>query len=113
LYDQHRHTNVSKLGGDVPLAEIGIEPSPVPAEEGAVDVGMPARKPRAQVSRLVGLARLRDGGNADVLCEEMRRDQNKPAEAMILVRAGIDCPDRGAVAVAEQQPALKSDRIEQ
>ena len=43
----------------------------------------------------------------------MRRDQRQPADAMILMTAGIDRGNRGAVAVADQQPALEADGIEQ
>ena len=35
------------------------------------------------------------------------------ADAVILMRAGIDRRDRGAVAVAEQQAALEADGVEE
>ena len=44
LHDQDRHADVGERVGDVPLAEIGIEPGVVPAAKGVVDVGVPARE---------------------------------------------------------------------
>ena len=113
LHDQDRHADIGQLGGDVPFAEIGIEPGVVPAAEGVVDVGVPARELRAQVGRRIDVPRARDLGDAHVFGEEMRRNQNEPAHAMVLHRAGIDRRDRSAVAVAEQQPAPEADRVEQ
>ena len=66
-----------------------------------------------QVGGLVGLLRLGDGRDAHILGKEMRRDQHQPADAMILMRAGIDRRDGCAVAVAEQQSALEADGVEQ
>ena len=43
----------------------------------------------------------------------MRRDQRQPAHAMILIAAGIDRRDRGAVGMAEQDAAAEADRVEQ
>ena len=58
------------------------------------------------------LAGADDLGEAHVLGEEMRRDQHEAAHAVILHAARIDRRDRGAVAVAEQKAALKTDRVE-
>ena len=91
----------------------GIEPSAVPALEGVVDILVPARELGAQVGRLIGRARLLDRLDAGILGEEMRRDQHQSADAMILMRAGINRRDRSAVAVAEQKPALETDGVEQ
>src|SRR5450631_3958120 len=113
LYDQDRHADIGEEFGDIPFAEFGIEPGAVPTLEGVVDLRVPARKLRAKVAGLVGLARLDDGGNAGILGEEMRRDQREAADAVILMAAGVDRRDGSAVAVAYQQPALEADLIEQ
>ena len=95
------------------LRKSRIEPGAVPALEGVVDVGVPARQPRAQIAGLVGLLRFGDRGDAGILGEEMRRDQHQAADAVILMAAGIDRRNRGAVAVADQQPAPEADGVEQ
>src|SRR5580700_8159939 len=41
LHDQHRHADVAERLGDIPLAELWIEPRLAPGTEGAIDVGMP------------------------------------------------------------------------
>ena len=113
LHDQDGHADIGEELGDIPFAEFGIEPGAVPALEGVVDVGMPARKPRPQIAGLIGFARLLDRGDAHVLGEEMWRHQHQAADAMILMAAGIDRRDGRAVAVTDQKPALETDRIEQ
>src|SRR5208283_3923801 len=42
LHDQDRHADVAERIGDVPLAEVWIEPRLVPRAERAIDIGMPA-----------------------------------------------------------------------
>src|SRR5262249_13368881 len=48
-----------------------------------------------------------------ILREEMRRDENETAHAMVLDRARIDRGDGGAVAVPDKKPTAKSDALEQ
>ena len=54
-------------------AERRAQPDVVPAPEGRVGVVVVAREARAQVGRLVGVARLLDARDRDVLDEDVRR----------------------------------------
>src|SRR5262245_8047613 len=49
LHDQDRHADIGERLGDVPVAEFGIEPGVVPAAEGIVNVGVPARELLPQI----------------------------------------------------------------
>src|SRR6185312_16883889 len=69
LHDQDWHADVSESLGDVPLAEIRIEPGAVPTLERAIDVGMPARQPCAQVAGFISPSGVFDCGNAFVFDE--------------------------------------------
>jgi len=80
---------------------------------GGVDIGVPARQLGPQVACVVSAPHRRDRIDRDVLDDEMRRHQHQTADAVILMRPGIDRGDRGAIAVAEQQPAPEADGIEQ
>ena len=73
---------------------------------------VPALEFFAQRAGVERVARALDLGDAHVLDEEVRRDEHQPAHAMILHRTGIDRRDRSAVAVAEQEAALKADCVE-
>jgi hypothetical protein len=72
-----------------------------------------AREFRPQVGGLVGLDDFPDRRDVAVFHEEVRRDQNEPAHAMILHAAGVPRRNGRAVAVAEQDAALEADRVEQ
>src|SRR4249919_2108367 len=89
LHDQHRHANISEELGDVPFAELRVEPGAVPALERTVDIVVPAREPRAQVPCFIGFPGFDDRRNARILGEEMRRDQHEAADPVILMTAGI------------------------
>src|SRR5262245_7168261 len=113
LHDQHRHADIGEKLRDIPLAEVGIEPGAVPSLERVVDIRMPSRQARTQVAGFVRFLRLDDRGYAWIFREEMRSDQYKSANPVILMTARIDGGDRSAVAMAYQKAALESDRIEQ
>jgi hypothetical protein len=53
-----------------------------------------------------------DFGDAHVFGEEMRSHQRQAAHAVVLDAAGVDCGDRGAVAVADEQAAAEADCVE-
>ena len=67
---------------------------------------------RFQVAALVGALRLGDRGEAGRLGEEMRRHQDEALDPFVVVLAGVDRRDRGAVAVADENAALETDRAE-
>src|SRR6187431_392822 len=113
LHDQHRHADIGEELGDVPFAELRVEPGAVPALERIVDIVMPAREPHAQIACFVGFPGFDDRGDTWILGEEMRRNQHEAADPVILMAAGVDRCNRGAVAVADQQPAPEADGIEQ
>ena len=93
--------------------KVRIEPRLVPGAEGRIDVGVTAAEPVRATRLDSNDFRARAiSAEADFLGEEMRRDQHEAAHAMILHAAGIYRRDRGAVAVAEQEAALKSDGVE-
>jgi len=100
LHDQHGHADIGEKFRDIPLAKVGIEPGAVPSLERIVDMRMPSRQARAQVAGLVRFLRLDDLGDAWIFREEMRSDQDKSADTVILMAACINGCDRGTVAVA-------------
>src|SRR4051812_619689 len=112
LKDQDGNADISEIFRDIPVAEFRIEPGGVPAVEGVVDVLVPARELCLQVGGLKGGLDVCNRLHRDVLDDEMRRDQHEAVQAMILMRAGIDRRDRGAVGMAEQQAAPEADRVE-
>src|SRR5579871_3747884 len=97
LHDLDGHADVTQRLGDIPVAEAWIEPSAVPAEEGVVDIAMPAREPWLQIALDIVLSRLPDRLEPHLLDDEMRREQNDSAYAVILHAARIERRDRGAV----------------
>src|SRR5215467_9439306 len=113
LHDQHRHADIGEKLRDIPLAEVGIEPGAVPSLERVVDIRMPSRQARAQIAGLVRFLRLDDRGYAWIFREEMRSDQYKSADPVILMTARVDGGDRGTVAMAYQKATLEADRIKQ
>ncbi len=112
LDDFDGHAHISQRIGNIPVAELRIEPDVVPAAEGVVDIRVPAREPLFEIACLVVLLRLRNRVEAEILDDEMRRDQHQPAHAMILHAAGIDGRNRCAVGMAEQEAAPESDGVE-
>src|SRR6185369_7484144 len=90
LHDQHRHADIGKELRDIPFTEVGIEPGAVPALERVADIRMPPRKTRVQVASVVCFLRLDDRGYARIFREEMRSDQHKSTDAVILMTARID-----------------------
>ena len=67
---------------------------------------------RLEVAGLVGALRLGDRGEAGRLGEEVRRHQDEALHPLVVVLAGIDRRDRGAVAVADKHAPLETDRAE-
>src|SRR5271169_6900503 len=61
---------------------------------------------------MVIAGRLANSGNVHLFDEEMRLDENEAANAMILVAPRVDRRNRPSVAVAEQDAARKTDRVE-
>src|SRR6266404_8762519 len=109
LQDRHRYADIGEVFGNIPVAEIRIEPGAVPAIEGVVDILVPARQLLLQVRGRVGAPDLGNRGDRNILNDEMRSDQREALYAVILMRARIDRRYRGAVGMAEQQAAAKAD----
>ena len=106
---QHRNADIVDRVLDGPLREAWIEPGVVPAAEGALDIAVMTREARAQIALAIGDPRFCDRVETDRLGEEMRRHQDQPAHPMIGDIAQIERGDRGAVAVAEQDPAPEAE----
>src|SRR5262249_39164186 len=113
LHDKYGYADIGEKFRDIPLAEVGIEPGALPSLERIVDIRMPSRETRAQVAGLKCFLRFDDRGDARIFREEMRSNQDKSTDAVILMAARINGRDRGPVAVAYQEAALEADRIEQ
>ena len=60
LHEEDRHADVTERFGDVPLAEIRMQPRIAPGAERAIDVGMPALEFLTQNAGIVGFARAAD-----------------------------------------------------
>ena len=114
LHDLHRHADIGEVVGNIPVAEFRIEPGAVPAIEGVVDILVPARQLLLQVRWSRRSSRI-SAIEATEISSTMKCGaiSDEAAYAMILMRAGIDRRDRGAVGMAEQQTAAKADRVEQ
>src|SRR5207247_5350942 len=84
LQDRYRYADIGEVFGNIPVAEIRIEPGAVPAIEGVVDIPVPARQLSLQVRGLVGAPDLRDRSDGNVLDDEMRSDQREALYAVIL-----------------------------
>src|SRR5579862_1087418 len=109
LYDQHGHADVAQHLGDIPLAELRIEPRLAPGAEGAIHVGVPALELIAQRPSNERVTRAADLRESHLFDEKVRREQHQAAHPVILHRARIYGGDGGAVAVAEQDTALETD----
>src|SRR3972149_11386139 len=107
LDDQYRHADIAEIFRDIPGAKSWMKPGIVPAAEGGNHVAVPARQPPPQAPRLEGRPGPRDLGNRNVLDHEMRRDQDEPANAVVLNAPGIDDGDRGAVGMSDQESPPK------
>ena len=46
LHDRDGHADIGEIFGNIPVAELRIEPGAVPAIEGVVDIVVPARELR-------------------------------------------------------------------
>src|SRR5437667_904013 len=113
LQDGDGNADVVEVFGYLPAAEFLVEPSVIPAIEGIVDIAVPARQLRLELRCLIGRFDRGNRGDRNIFHDEMRRDQCDALHAMILYAAGIDCRDRGAVGMPDQQPAAKADLPEQ
>src|SRR5207247_11097241 len=59
LQDRHRYADIGEVFGNIPVAEIWIEPGAVTAIEGVVDIPVPARQLSLLFHGLVGVSVLR------------------------------------------------------
>ena len=89
LQDRDRYADIGEVLGNIPVAEFWIEPGVVPPIEGVVDIPVPARKLSLQVRGLVGSPDLGNRGDGNILDDEMRRDQRKALDAVILDRKSV------------------------
>src|SRR5581483_5833011 len=97
LHDLHGNTDVGQVFGDVPVAELRIEPGAVPGVERVVDVVVPACELFLQPAGFVFALDAFDRGYGDILDDEVRRDQAQSPHPMVLDAARIDRGNRSAV----------------
>ena len=111
LHGKHRTTNAWQVFLDVPVAEIRMEPDPVPTPEHRLDVSVVARKLIPKVGCLEGVSRSHDVGNRNVLDKHMRRHQYESCHGSPR-SARVDQSDRAAVTVADEDRAFDGEFVE-
>ena len=112
LYDEEGNADVAQFLAYIEQLEFGVKPEVEPASHRIVGVGVMPLKAASELGRMVIVGGLANGGNVHVLNEKMRLDQHEAADAMVLNAARVNRRDRSAVAVAKQDAALETDRVE-
>ena len=103
LDQEHRAGDSLGIRLERPAPERRVEPDVAPVPEGDVRIVVVTRQSLAQVGRLEALAGLANRGERHVLDDDVRSEQDEPADR---VRPGVDQRDRGAVAVPDEDRLL-------
>lgn len=103
LNDENRAGDSRQIFFDIPTAEIGVKPDAVPSPETASGIAMMAAELFRKIRSFEFRFGFGDAGHAQVFDEDMRREKNEAADAV--VRA-VHERDGAAVTVADEEGIL-------